>query len=187
MSGLTELVTELAKERQALQELQADGEGLAQQVAATPLGQLLEQNRELVRVSRELVNRLEADVKAAALAAFQQDLGRHPHPAVTVKIYQVLQYEEGKAIAYAREHLPEVLTLDRTAFEKIAKVVRFDFVERQNEPRATIATDLGAYVAVEGQEWRALLPENRCPACGQLDDNHLIHCPKGGTDAVPSG
>jgi hypothetical protein len=90
----------------------------------------------------------ETEVRKEALAAYEETGDKKPHPAVPIKMYTVLEYEEANALDYAREHLPKALKLVKRTFEKAAKVLELDFVTVTQEPRATIARDLSEYLPV---------------------------------------
>ena len=62
-------------------------------------------------------------------------------PGVTIKIFDILEYEPGKALDWALEH-KLALKLDTPKFEKLAKISPPDFVGIGQEPRCQIATDL---------------------------------------------
>jgi hypothetical protein len=91
---------------------------------------------------------LDADeaLRAAALRTYEGAQDKHPHPAVTVKLFTALEYETEEALGYCREHLPKALKLDKRAFEKVARVVEPTFVTFIVEPRAQIDRDLSGYV-----------------------------------------
>lgn len=66
----------------------------------------------------------EADerVRALALACFTLDKERHPEPGVELKRFDLVEYEEADASAWARDHeLWWLFKLDSGAFEKMAK------------------------------------------------------------------
>ena len=75
-------------------------------------------------------------------------------PGVTIKIFDILEYEPGKALDWALEHklalkldTPKLehklaLKLDTPKFEKLAKISPPDFVGIGQEPRCQIAGDL---------------------------------------------
>jgi len=115
-------------------------------IAASKPGQELAGAKEALAAAKE--NTLAADqgVRTSALQVYAETQDKKPHPAVPIKIYTVLQYEQQDAIEYAREHLPTALKLNTSTFEKVAKVVPLDFVTISEEPRATIARDLTAYM-----------------------------------------
>ena len=78
--------------------------------------------------------------------AIQSAANLRRHPAVTIKQYETIEYEDADAHKYCRKHFPSVLKLNRRAFEKIAKVADLDFVTFGSEPRATIKRDLSAWL-----------------------------------------
>lgn len=88
----------------------------------------------------------EAEVRKQALGVYEETGDKAPHPAVTIKMYTVLDYQEINALSYAREHLPQALKLDKRTFETAAKVLDLGFVDIVQEPRATIARDLSGYL-----------------------------------------
>jgi len=101
-------------------------------------------------VAGPLVAALEAELRKAASAYWLASADKHPHEAVNVRVLTVLEYGEPQALTYAREHLPQALKLDRREFEKVAKVLKLDFVATREEPQPTIATDLSRWLTLEG-------------------------------------
>ncbi|MFN3077717.1 MAG: hypothetical protein ABT940_12735 [Alphaproteobacteria bacterium] len=85
-------------------------------------------------------------LRGEALLMFEASGTKQPHPAVTVKLFDVLSYENGRALAYCINHLPTALKLDKAAFERAAKAIPMGFVTVTKEPRAQIAGDLSAYL-----------------------------------------
>jgi hypothetical protein len=91
----------------------------------------------------------EATLRASVLAHYEQTEETRPTAGVQVKLYTHLDYDPEKADKWTRERglarIPERIipeTLDRKAFEKIAKATPIDFVVNRQEPKVTIATDL---------------------------------------------
>ena len=62
-------------------------------------------------------------------------------PGIVIRVLTKLQYDATEALKWAKHH-DVALMLDRTLFEKIAKVTPPEFVEIVVEHQATIATDL---------------------------------------------
>jgi len=106
----------------------------------------VEHRRERLRATEMEEQGIETEVRNLALAAYGKTGDKAPHPAVKVKMYTVLDYEDADAFDYAREHLPQALTLNKKVFETAAKSIKLDFVVIQQEPRATIARDLSGYL-----------------------------------------
>ena len=98
----------------------------------------------------------ESAVRVTALNQYAQDGDKHPHPAITIKVYTVVKYEESSAKAFAVQFMQDALKLNRGAFEKGVKALQgmslgevTDQLEKivaiVDDPRATIARDLGGY------------------------------------------
>ena len=92
----------------------------------------------------------ESVVRTTALA------GKNPHPAVTIKVYTVMDYNDTDAKMFAIRFMQDALKLDKRVFDKTAKVLMdMDLGEVtgalskiaviRDDPRATIARDLGGY------------------------------------------
>ena len=92
-------------------------------------------------IGAELAN-AESAVRAEAIEEYKLcPSNKTPGPGITIKIFDILEYEPGKALTWAIEH-KVALKLDTPTFEKIAKVSPLDFVGIGQEPRCQIATDL---------------------------------------------
>ena len=105
--------------------------------------------------AKERVSKDEKVVRTLALSLFDGE-DKHPHPAVTIKVFTAVDYEQSTAIALARDILPSVLRIDKRAFEKAVKELAALDIEGvsdkvnavvtiRDDPRATIARDLGGY------------------------------------------
>lgn len=92
----------------------------------------------------------EAQVRELAVAAFQKDGNKQPHPGVSIAEQKKLHYTEADAFAWAREEAKHCLTIDKKAFEATAKAVMdkapLPFVTVEVVPQAKIATDLSGVV-----------------------------------------
>ena len=88
----------------------------------------------------------EAMVREQALGIYKETGDKHPHPCIAIKMYTVLDYDDGTALDYARVYIPRAVKLVKSTFEKAAKVLELDFVVVRQEPRATIARDLSEYL-----------------------------------------
>lgn len=102
--------------------------------------------------AKELQDQLAEDIKAGALDEYATTGDKKPHPAVQVKLFSKLQYDEQQAYEYCLDSLPQALKLDKRTFEQyakgVAKVAPVAFVETVFEPRAQIASDLSEYLPV---------------------------------------
>ena len=96
--------------------------------------------------AHEMEGETEATVRALAVDFYTATGDKRAHEAVTVKVFRDLVYDEVMALIYCRQHLPNALKLDTRAFEKAAKAIPLAFVEFTETPKATIASDLSAYL-----------------------------------------
>ena len=143
---MNDAVEQLAQARYievALRKLLAQREA---ELHVTPEWQQWEAETGDFRVAKANVLSAEAEVREQALAIHAETSERTPHPAVKIKMYTILIYEFADAFDYAREHLPQALKLNRRRFDKAAKVLELDFIDIEQEPRATIARDLSKYL-----------------------------------------
>jgi hypothetical protein len=110
-----------------------------------------EQNAEAFDLYESAQNQLtEADtsLRQALCAAYEQSGEKQIAEGLSVRVNTRLEYDTKKALTWAKEH-QLCLTLDKPAFEKIAKVQDLDFVEAVETPTAVIAKDLGAITQPE--------------------------------------
>ena len=86
---------------------------------------------------------LEADIRALAVAAYQNDPQKQKDLGygVGIRIMTRLDYDAKTALGWAQK-TGLALRLDTPAFEKVAKASNLPFVQSHEEPQATIASDL---------------------------------------------
>ena len=83
----------------------------------------------------------EATLRELALKAYAETGNKTPAVGVGIREVTKLAYDNGVALDWAKSH-SMALSLDKRAFEKIAKADTPDFVSITTEPQATIATNL---------------------------------------------
>lgn len=92
------------------------------------------------------VERAEANAKALVAVHYEQTQDQAPVPGATVKLFATMQYDEARALEWSRATklalVPE--SLDKRAFEKIAKATPLAFVTYGQDPRVQLATELNA-------------------------------------------
>lgn len=141
---LAEQVREVAQLRAEKEQLAARIKDAREAFEAT----ILDQTTRLKTVS-EALSMAEAHAKALAVAIYSTTGETKPADGVTIKRMTRLEYDEAEALAWAKQTgmalIPE--TLDRKALEKIAKASPLPFVTVTEDPSATLASDLSAYVA----------------------------------------
>jgi hypothetical protein len=99
-----------------------------------------------VEESRAEQEAAEAALREAVLAIFALKGNKHPHPATGVRVTSRLVYDPQVITEWAREHLPAVLVLDAKTFERVAPHLMVPGVSTVEEPIATIAQDLAAWL-----------------------------------------
>ena len=88
----------------------------------------------------------EAALREAAIIEYGETGNRKPTPGVEIKVFSTLQYDREAAMAWATKH-NLALTLDVKAFEAIARAQPLPIVRKVDEPKATLATDMGKALA----------------------------------------
>jgi hypothetical protein len=85
-------------------------------------------------------------IRGLAMVAYETTGSKAPAPGVTLVVTKTLRYDDADAFAWAKQTgmalQPE--SLDRKAFEKIAKAAPLPFVTVEEVPAARIASDLTA-------------------------------------------
>ena len=84
----------------------------------------------------------EQALRDMTIQTYKETGNKAPSPGVGIRIITKLIYDAGKALEWAKQH-GLALKLDISAFEKIAKADKPNFVDVVEEPTATIAVDLG--------------------------------------------
>lgn len=152
-------VKKVAHARESVRRIK-DGLDIAErELAASELFQNIVTSRENLKAAREEQASLEAKVREEALEHFGLHGDKKPHPAVAIKQFALLDYDVEMALDWAVRHkIPQVLRLDRRAFEKLAGVIEIEGITQFIEPRAMIARDLSKWVPDVGA-----LPEEDTP------------------------
>lgn len=89
---------------------------------------------------------IEEELRQAIVAHYQSTGNKKPHPKLGVRVSEVPVYDPVAAISFSLATVPELLMLDKKAFESYAKGVRDSvplfFVGWEEKVTATIAKDL---------------------------------------------
>lgn len=106
---------------------------------------------ELAESARTQIEILETDLRTATLETYAETGNKKPHSALGVREVTKLEYDADVAVAWCMHRLPAALKLDARMFEKHAKAVSetdpVKIVKITQQPQATIASDLSAYLA----------------------------------------
>lgn len=150
MSELDGLVRNLAAQRALLEEAKRNEEMSQRLLDACYQSENLAKDREKRKSVEAMVEATYNALRTAAVDGYKLTGEKHPHPAVKVGIYQSVDiFDSAACLEHARLHLPQAVKLDTRAIEKVAKVMEVPGVKVAEEARATIATDLSAYLGGE--------------------------------------
>jgi len=119
----------------------------------TEIGLQVLQLKTVVKALTEEEKTIRDGLDSEALQIYVNEGDKHPHPAVTVKENNKLLYDPADAIQWALKlEQMDMISLNKSVFEKAAKSLVLDFVEKRKEPSVTVSTDLSAYVETPGIE-----------------------------------
>jgi len=92
---------------------------------------------------------LNANIKTATLQLSELSgyADRKPVSGVQIKEFTVVEIlDEKKAKIWASQNAPDTISLSKSKFDKVAKVLDLDFVKTGTEYRAQVASDLSNYL-----------------------------------------
>lgn len=75
-----------------------------------------------------------------------KDTGEKKYPGVSVVMEKSMTYDMEAALAWCKERLPEALTIVKPTFEKVADIMRPDFVTFDEQPKARVASNLSEFL-----------------------------------------
>lgn len=136
MEALKALINEVVKAREWAKE--------ATERRTSEYQKWVEANQSLLdheKFLKEACLEAEANLRDMALQSYAQTGNKTVAPGVGIRVMTKLNYDAKEAMAWAMEH-SLALTLDKKAFEAIAKTTPLGFVVSTEEPIATIAQDL---------------------------------------------
>lgn len=90
---------------------------------------------------------LESEIREAAVSEFAINGDKKPWPGVGIREVTRLSYDPAVAREWCLTQAPALLMIDKRQFEKVAPSLPGAPVEVTKEAQATIATDLGEYLA----------------------------------------
>jgi hypothetical protein len=100
------------------------------------------------------VKAIDAELRDAALADYHSSQVKKLHPAVTVKVFKVAEFDADAALRWAKDSARTLLKLDTKGYEKALKNGIFEGMPGYvtEEPRITVARDLSKFVAESAAE-----------------------------------
>ena len=108
----------------------------------------IEHQQDLIVLKEYQETLAEAALKAATIIAYKETGNKAPAPGVGIREVTVLDYVPTEALDWAIKH-SLALSLDKKAFETIAKGGQVPFVTLRVEPQAIIAQDLEKVLAAK--------------------------------------
>ena len=146
---LAEQLREVATRRQSRDEAQARVKALRAQFEAD-----IEPLVEAAQVAAQACAESEEAARALTVALYEATGNKAPAEGAAIRLTTKLAYDDADALAWAKQTgmalIPE--SVDRKALEKIAKASPLPFVTVTQEPSATLASDLTAYLTPTREE-----------------------------------
>lgn len=147
---LDDSITTLAELQAQIAQLEHEEKRAQEALMQTELGQKLDSISGQIDELKARAGELDSQIRDHVVVIYESTGQRHPHPAVGVRVYTKLRYDTDEALHWSQHHLPKALKLDKRFFEKhargVAETQPIPFVEIEENPRATISTDLSEYV-----------------------------------------
>ena len=97
------------------------------------------------------INDTEIKLKELALIEYSETGEKKLGYGVGIRVFKKMEYEEAMAFSWAKEH-NMALSLDKRAFEKMARVDKPDFVVINEVPQATIPFKIEIKVEHRGDQ-----------------------------------
>jgi hypothetical protein len=145
MSEYNELLSKLAAQRLALATAKEMRTEMIQNFEESPTYQAIQAN---INNVAQQVDELSDQLRELAMADYKATGSKKPHPGMGIRVNLKFVYDPAVALDWAKTELRTALVLDTKAFEAFVKAstVSLPFVEVQQIPSATIATDLSEYL-----------------------------------------
>lgn len=151
MSGteaLDDRVRELANLRRQLELAKSVEEMREEDYMQTPqYHAFVEANNTRKKIADQVAT-ADALVRSMAIAEYNETKEKK-FPGVSVFTSESMTYDTALALEWCKERLPEALTIIPKTFEKVAEIMKPDFVKFTDEPKARIASDLSAFLEGE--------------------------------------
>ena len=90
-----------------------------------------------VDILQEQLTKQETEIRKIAVEYYEETGKKQQEYGVGVRILKKLEYEEAKALQWAKEH-EMALNLDKKSFEKIARADPMDFIKINEVPQAIL-------------------------------------------------
>lgn len=154
VADLDYMVRELAAQRRKVESAKREMGKIEQEILAQ-FGERLSVAKVRLALAKTEAGKLDAQLRLDALEDWERDdENKRPHPAIGIRVNKVVKIDQDEALVYAIER-QKWLKLDLRGFKKDAKLelgksepdgALMEFAEIVEQPTATIAKDLSAYL-----------------------------------------
>lgn len=154
VADLDYMVRELASQRRAVSSAMREV-GKIKMEMNEQFGARLNVARARVTLAQAQAGELDAQLRLDALEDWERDdENKRPHPAIGIRVNKVVKIDQDRALGYALERR-KWIKLDLRGFKRDAKLelgksepdeALMEFAEIVEQPTATIAKDLSAYL-----------------------------------------
>ena len=143
---LRDKIHELASKRQEILQMQENRTKLQTDLEQSATFIELQKVDEVLRQLNQEASESEDEVREKAIAEWVKT-SEKKFPGVTIGLYEVLTYDEDDALEFSilGGHAL-ALSLKKTPFKNLAKVLKPDFVQFSKEPRANIKKNLTEFL-----------------------------------------
>ena len=118
-----------------------------EELAQTPLYQATQAAHEILKVLKAWKSEMESSVKRLARARYDADQDKHPIKGVNIKINHRLVYDAKIAQDWCKQNAPFTFKWDAKSFEEAAAKMDGAPVTIEDDPQATLASDLSDYLS----------------------------------------
>jgi hypothetical protein len=142
----------LAHQRKKLAKQKEAEKTLTEKLEATPEYVALQAIKKEIGNTKDDASRAELQIKNNVIPEFGLD-DKKPCDGVQIKEFSVIRVlDEKEAKRWASENAPGVITLNKSKFDRAVKGLELDFIYKDTEYRAQIASDLSMYEEEENAE-----------------------------------
>lgn len=108
------------------------------------------QFQSFVEVEQPKLNEIQEQIKSAALDIFTTTQSKKPIECIGIREMTSITFDEKQAVTWAKERMPELLTIDKGKFEKIMQAIdesdRPEWVKVEKNAQVTFAKDFSAWL-----------------------------------------
>jgi len=141
----------LAYERQRLARLQLEYDSKKEYLEQTMAYKEVQDAQDLVKIAKDEVSRVEELIRSVAYEQFVSDQNTNPFDGIKIKKFSIVRIlDENEAKRWATENAPSIVSLNKSKFNRAVKELELPFIQKDNEYRVQIASDLSIYENIDG-------------------------------------